>query len=102
MVLRSTKPTTAQKGVQQARAQTNNALRARRRDVNNYEQQQEVLCPECSYEEYGYNYAQCGNDGLITQGYTDNYNFHEIIETSDNSKSYVVAKKGGVTVSYDS
>ena len=102
MVLRSTKPTTAQKGVEQARAQTNNALRARRRDVNNYEQQQEVLCPECSYEEYGYNYAQCGNDGLITQGYTDNYNFHEIIETSDNSKSYVVAKKGGVTVSYDS
>lgn len=102
MLLRSTKPTTAQKGVEQARAQTNNALRARRRDVNNYEQQQEVLCPECSYEEYGYNYAQCGNDGLRNQGYTDNYNFHEIIETSDNSKSYVVAKKGGVTVSYDS
>ena len=102
MGLRSTKPTTAQKEVEQVSAQTDNVLRARRTDVYNYEQQEEVLCPECSYEEYGYKYAQCGNDGVITQGYTDNYNFHEIVETSDNSKSYVVAKKGGVTVSYDS
>jgi hypothetical protein len=47
--LRSTKPTTTQKDD----VKQENVLRARRNDVNNYnEQQEEVLCPECANEEY--------------------------------------------------
>ena len=91
--LRSTKPTTTQK----EDVKQENVLRARRKDVNNYdEQQEEVLCPECANEEY---LAQSGQ--FTGTGFSDNYTFHEIVETSDNSKSYVVAKKGGITVSSD-
>lgn len=76
-----------------------NVFRARRRDDFDYSnyQQQEVLCPQCAQEVNNntYGYSQCGVEG------SNNFNFHEIVETSDNSKSYVVAKKGGVTVSYD-
>jgi hypothetical protein len=32
-------------------------------------------------------------------GKFNNFNFHEIVATSVNKKSYVVVKKGGVTIS---
>ena len=89
--LRSTKPTTEQKDV----VKQENVLRARRVEVN---EQQEGLCPKCANEEY---FAQSGNVQYSNTGFSDNYTFHEIVETSDNSKSYVVAKKGGITVSSD-
>ena len=96
--LRSTKPTTTQKDD----VKQENVLRARRNDVNNYnEQQEEVLCPECANEEYLAQSGQLQYNSNTGTGFSDNYNFHEIVETSDNSKSYVVAKKGGITVSSD-
>ena len=53
---------------------------------------------------YGNKRTQWSNQpsyGSQTYGKGNNYKFHEIVETSDNSKSYVVVKKGGETVSYD-
>jgi len=123
MGLRSNKPTNvnkvAQKEVSQgAGAQQGPVLRARRNVSNIYESNSQSLCPECAAEEfnnyyghgeYDYNNIDSGyrtNSASQTYqgksiGLSDNFNFHEIVETSDNSKSYVVAKKGGVTVSYD-
>ena len=46
-------------------------------------------------------YAELISNSLINTGIADNFVFHEIVETSDNSKSYVVARKGGITVSSD-
>lgn len=121
MVLRSNKPTTAKKTAQKEvpqgdETQQGPVLRARRNIVN-YESKVQTLCPECTAEEYNnyYGYGQYGynnNSGYKTnyssqtyqtksRGFSDNFNFHEIVETSDNSKSYVVAKKGGVIVSTD-
>ena len=107
--LRSTKPN-ANKNVQKEDGkQEDPVLRARRRDDDyNNDLPEQVLCPECS-QKYGntYGYSQCEVD-YSCQTYqnqskigSDNFNFFERVETSDNSKSYVVAKKGGVTVSYD-
>lgn len=77
-------------------------LRARKKEV--YDEQKQALCPECANEEY---FAKCDNkietqyNNDINTGIADNFVFHEIVETSDNSKSYVVARKGGITVSSD-
>ena len=123
MGLRSNKPNNAKKAAQKEVAQgvatqQGNVLRARRNYANNYERKTQSLCPECASKEYNnyYSYGQYDyndiNSGFRTnyasqtfqsksRGITDNFNFHEIVETSDNSKSYVVAKKGGITVSTD-
>ena len=123
--LRSTKPT-GNKNVQneipqQSGQKRENVLRARRKEVSDYYdtyQQGSVLCPVCTAEEYNnsYTYSQSKNNNYtkdnkasyVSQTYQnknkaniDNFNYHEIVETSDNSKSYVVAKKGGVVVSSD-
>ena len=123
MGLRSNKPTNVNKAAQKevsqgAGTQQGPVLRARRNVSNIYESNEQSLCPECAAEEFNnyYGYGEYdynnNNSGYITnynsqtyqgksRGISDNFNFHEIVETSDNSKSYVVAKKGGVTVSYD-
>lgn len=116
--LRSTNPNavvkTAQKEDVKEGAQQGTALRARRKE---YAPQEEVLCPECACEEcygnqnqyatqYGYN-NQYGQNFYTTKvfrgkghqyGPCKNFNYHEIVETSDNSKTHVVVKKGGITI----
>lgn len=116
--LRSTNPNavvkTAQKEDIKEGAQQGTALRARRKE---YAPQEEVLCPECACEEcygnqnqyatqYGYN-NQYGQNFYTTKvfrgkghqyGPCKNFNYHEIVETSDNSKTHVVVKKGGITI----
>jgi len=105
--LRSNNPNAAKRATQEVGQTQENILRARR-DVNNFGQE-EVLCPECCEECYGEQYGtQYGNNYQYygTQAYPqgdieycgDNYNYHEIVETSDNSKTHVVVKKGGVTI----
>ena len=105
--LRSNNPNAAKRATQEVGQNQENILRARR-DVNNFGQE-EVLCPECCEECYGEQYGtQYGNNYQYygTQAYPqgdieycgDNYNYHEIVETSDNSKTHVVVKKGGVTI----
>ena len=72
----------------------------------------ENLCPECTGENlcpecYGTSLCpECSNGKTVKETKTvkaktqfNNFNFHEIVETSDNTKSYVVVKKGGVTIS---
>ena len=89
-------------------------------------QQQEVICPECAQENIS---PECQNKNLSPECQNENFcpeckgenistecdnklkkktnkvskfnnfNFHEIVATSDNKKSYVVVKKGGVTIS---
>jgi hypothetical protein len=63
----------------------------------------ENLCPECSGTSLC---PECSNGKTVKETKTvkaktqfNNFNFHEIVETSDNTKSYVVVKKGGVTIS---
>lgn len=108
--LRSTNPN-VNKNVQQNAGKQEPVLRARRKDNTdyNYYQEEQNLCPECSEEELNntYGYSQYG-ENYSSQSYqnqpkvgSDNFNFLEVVATSDSSKSYVVAKKGGVTVSYD-
>lgn len=82
--IKTTKPTTFNQGV--ARVTGGKPATVFRARQNAYNKQG-----------YGYN----TNYGVQTYGTGPNYNFHEIVETSDNSKSYVVVKKGGVTVSSD-
>lgn len=116
--LRSTNPNgavkTAQKEDVKEGAQQGTVLRARRKE---YAPQEEVLCPECACEEcygnqnqyatqYGYNnqYGQNFNTTKVFRGKghqygpCKNFNYHEIVETSDNSKTHVVVKKGGITI----
>ena len=115
--LRSTNPNaavkTAQKEDVKEGAQQGTVLRARRKE---YAPQEEVLCPECACEEcygnqnqyasqYGYNnqYGQNYTTKVfrgrgVQYGPCKNFNYHEIVETSDNSKTHVVVKKGGITV----
>ena len=65
----------------------------------------EKLCPECTGEKLC---PECSNVKTVKETKTktikantqfSNFNFHEIVATSDNTKSYVVVKKGGVTIS---
>ncbi len=118
MGLRSTKPKT-NKIAKENEQQKEPILRARPKEIANYSsyyQQAQFLCPECASEEYNnmYGYSQTykgmnktGNKGNYTSQTfqnkhkigTNNFNFHEIVETSDNSKSRVVVKKGGIIVS---
>jgi hypothetical protein len=115
--LRSTNPNAAVKAVQKEDvkegAQQGTVLRARRQE---YAPQEEVLCPECACEEcygnqnqyasqYGYNnqYGQNYTTKVfrgrgVQYGPCKNFNYHEIVETSDNSKTHVVVKKGGITI----
>ena len=115
--LRSTNPNaavkTAQKEDVKEGAQQGTVLRARRKE---YAPQEEVLCPECACEEcygnqnqyasqYGYNnqYGQNYTTKVfrgrgVQYGPCKNFNYHEIVETSDNSKTQVVVKKGGITI----
>ena len=99
MGIKTTKPTTFNQGAKRRVAQITGGkpatvFRARKQNAyNNY---------SYNSQGYGYNYGNNkSNYGVQTYGTGPNYNFHEIVETSDNSKSYVVAKKGGVTVSSD-
>ena len=99
--LRSNKPTGEEK------QQTENVvLRARKKEEDEKEEDvcpecknlicpecKNQLCPECQEKKEG---VQLKN---ITR--TKNYNYHEIVETSDNKKSVVVVKKDGVTVSME-
>ena len=99
--LRSEKPTgTTQKEIPKQNEQKKDVvLRARRKEPNNYynnQQQGQVLCHECAAEEYNNANAYSQSEVNI-----DNFNYHEIVETSDNSKSHVVVKKGGVVISSD-
>ena len=118
MGLRSTKPKTNEIAKENEQ-QKEPILRARPKEIANYSsyyQQAQFLCPECASEEYNnmYGYSQTykgmnktGNKGNYTSQTfqnkhkigTNNFNFHEIVETSDNSKSRVVVKKGGIIVS---
>ena len=89
-------------------------------------QQQEAICPECAQENLC---PECQNENICPECQNENvcqeckdenicpecdnklkkktnkiskfnnFNFHEIVATSDNKKSYVVVKKGGVTIS---
>ena len=68
----------------------------------------ENICPECKGENIcpgckGENICPECNNKLRNKSYKvnqfNNFNFHEIVATSDNTKSYVVVKKGGVTIS---
>ena len=115
--LRSTNPNavvkTAQKEDVKEGAQQGTVLRARKQE---YAPQEEVLCPECACEEcygnqnqyasqYGYNnqYGQNYTTKVfrgrgVQYGPCKNFNYHEIVETSDNSKTHVVVKKGGITI----
>jgi len=115
--LRSTNPNatvkTAQKEDVKAGTQQGTVLRARRKE---YASQEENLCPDCCEEcygnqnqyasQYGYN-NQYGQNFATTKvfrgrgaqyGPCRNFNYHEIVETSDNSKTHVVVKKGGITI----
>jgi hypothetical protein len=62
----------------------------------------ESICPECKGESIC---PECNNKFKLQTnkvnkvGKFNNFNFHEIVATSDNKKSYVVVKKGGVTIS---
>ncbi len=118
--LRSTNPNnsvkTAQKeDVKEVGEQQGTVLRARRKEISSYKPQEEVLCPECTYEEcygnqnqyawqngfnnqYGQNYTNRVFRGRTQYGPCKNFNYHEIVETSDNSKTHVVVKKGGITI----
>ena len=104
--LRSTKPPTSGKNIEKKSvktgAQQEPVLRARRKNVNRYFPKKEILCPECASKEYGNKFSNASQN-YLNQNKEDinNFNFHEIVETSDNSKSYVVAKKGGIIVSSD-
>ena len=53
----------------------------------------ESICPECN------NKFKLQTNKVNKVGKFNNFNFHEIVATSDNKKSYVVVKKGGVTIS---
>ena len=102
--------------------QSANSGAARREDAY-FDNQKRVLCPECAaleYENsYQYNYIEYNNNDKAlnidedknkycsqtyqakTKYFTQNYKFNEIVETSDNTKTHVVVKKGGVIVSSD-
>ena len=59
----------------------------------------EVICPECKGETLC---PGCNNklkNKIYKTGQFNNFNFHEIVATSDNTKSHVVVKKGGITIS---
>ena len=121
--LRSEKPTgTTQKEIPKQKELKNDVvLRARRKEANNYsdnQQQGPILCDECAAEEYNnaYAYYQSDYNNFITGNNAnyesqscqnkqevniDNFNYHEIVETSDNSKSHIVVTKGGVVISSD-
>ena len=127
MKLRNTKPTTSNQGVQKTGVQQGSNLRAKPNVYNaSYNKKGQTFSSKYTSQGYGYNYgnkntqrsnqpkygsqtygkgkAQWSNQsnyGSQTYGKGNNYKFHEIVETSDNSKSYVVVKKGGETVSYD-
>lgn len=108
MGLRSTKPTTSNKISKNQEMKTGGhqetVLRARRKNINNnsnYSKQGEILCPECSSKKYENKPYECKTYQNQRMGGMNNFNFHEIVETSDNSKSYVIAKKGGIIVSSD-
>ena len=89
--------------------QQENAFRARKQNIYSnvtYNQQGKNLSSKYNSQgifNYGNNYSKLNNKTYSTKTYGtgENYQFHEIVETSDNSKSYVVAKKDGVTVSSD-
>ena len=94
-----------------------------KREVSNFNNQKRVLCPECAALEYDnsyqYNYTEYSNDDKAlnidedknkyysqtyqakTKDFIQNYKFHEIVDTSDKTKTHVVVKKGGVIVSSD-
>ena len=114
--LRSTNPNASVKTAQKEDMKQETVLRARRKENSLYAPQEEVLCPECACEEcygnqnqyasqygynnqYGKNYTTKVFRGKGSQyGPCKNFNYHEIVETSDNSKTHVVVKKGGITV----
>ncbi len=82
-----------------------------------------ILCPECEALEYGNDYQYNQTEYYMSKTFKvnkdlnkdsikycsqthqpkskgfNNYNFHEIVETSDNSKTYILVKKSGVVVS---
>ena len=94
-----------------------------RTEVANFENQKRVLCPECAALEcensYQNNYTEYSNKDKAhnidedknkycsqtyqakTKDFIKNYKFHEIVDTSDKTKTHVVVKKGGVIVSSD-
>ena len=79
-----------------------NVFRARKQNTYSnagYNQQRTNLSSNYNSLGYGYNYGNAY--ATNTSGNENNYHFHEIVETTDNSKSYVVAKKDGITVSSD-
>lgn len=99
--LRNTKPTTFNQDSQKLRARPNAYN-------SSYNKQGQTFSSKYTTQGYGYNYgnkksqwSSQPNYGCQTYGKGNNYKFHEIVETSDNSKSYVVVKRGGETVSYD-
>ena len=67
--------------------------------VNINENTYQNLCPECSGENVC---PDCNNKLKYKTNKAsqfNNFSFHEIVETSDNKKSVVVVKKGGVVIS---